>query len=209
MIYFSHQGYLRHIIESLVAEDVQLANLVNSRPDDHFKVFIYLFTIFFYVKLIHTNFNFIMIFFQSLYTYETKMALLTRVASTATGSEMLLESSLMIKMAEMTVFSSRPETSNANFETMDDGFMPSGKSFSRKKNREKKILKKNLIFDVKLKFMIFSVFSLVQISTNRVPSIQAVSSHRGQLRERQSVSFVSSFAFHHCSRVFGQSWPSL
>ena len=84
-----------------MAEDVQLANLVNSRPDDHFK---------------------------SLYTYETKMALLTRVASTATGSEMLLESSLMIKMAEMTVFSSRPETSNANFETMDDGFMPSALS---------------------------------------------------------------------------------
>ena len=104
--FFRKQGYLRHIIESLVAEDVQLANLVNSRPDDHFK---------------------------SLYTYETKMALLTRVASTATGSEMLLESSLMIKMAEMTVFSSRPETSNANFETMDDGFMPSGKSISRKK----------------------------------------------------------------------------
>ena len=90
--------------------------------------------IFFYVKLIHTNFNFIMIFFKSLYTYETKMALLTRVASTATGSEMLLESSLMIKMAEMTVFSSRPETSNANFETMDDGFMPSGKSLKKKFN---------------------------------------------------------------------------
>ena len=106
-MFFPKQGYLRHIIESLVAEDVQLANLVNSRPDDHFK---------------------------SLYTYETKMALLTRVASTATGSEMLLESSLMIKMAEMTVFSSRPETSNANFETMDDGFMPSGKSISRKIN---------------------------------------------------------------------------
>ena len=106
--FFRKQGYLRHIIESLVAEDVQLANLVNSRPDDHFK---------------------------SLYTYETKMALLTRVASTATGSEMLLESSLMIKMAEMTVFSSRPETSNANFETMDDGFMPSGISqFHEKKN---------------------------------------------------------------------------
>ena len=106
-MFFPKQGYLRHIIESLVAEDVQLANLVNSRPDDHFK---------------------------SLYTYETKMALLTRVASTATGSEMLLESSLMIKMAEMTVFSSRPETSNANFETMDDGFMPSGISqFHEKK----------------------------------------------------------------------------
>ena len=102
LYYLSKQGYLRHIIESLVSEDNQLANLVNSRPDDHLK---------------------------ALYTYETKMALLTRVASTATGSEMLLESSLMVKMAEMTVFSSRPETSNANFDAaMDDGFMPSALS---------------------------------------------------------------------------------
>ena len=141
-----------------MAEDVQLANLVNSRPDDHFK---------------------------SLYTYETKMALLTRVASTATGSEMLLESSLMIKMAEMTVFSSRPETSNANFETMDDGFMPSGIS----QFHGKKLLFFSLkiflsFFYVKLKFILFSSFSLVQISTDRVSSLQAVSSHRGQLRER-------------------------
>ena len=140
-----------------MAEDVQLANLVNSRPDDHFK---------------------------SLYTYETKMALLTRVASTATGSEMLLESSLMIKMAEMTVFSSRPETSNANFETMDDGFMPSGKSISRKKIVVFCLEIFICLFYVKLSLILFSSFSLVQISTDRVSSLQAVSSHRGQLRER-------------------------
>ena len=65
LYYLSKQGYLRHIIESLASEDNQLTDLVNSRPVDHLK---------------------------TLYVYETKMALLTRLASTATGSEMLLES---------------------------------------------------------------------------------------------------------------------
>ena len=58
LYYLSKQGYLRHIIESLASEDNQLTDLVNSRPVDHLK---------------------------TLYVYETKMALLTRLASTATG----------------------------------------------------------------------------------------------------------------------------
>ena len=37
LCYLSKQGYLRHIIESLVIEDDQLANLVSARPD-HLKV---------------------------------------------------------------------------------------------------------------------------------------------------------------------------
>jgi nuclear pore complex protein Nup205 len=85
-----------------VIEDSQLANLVSSRPD-HLKAF---------------------------YTYETKMALLTRLASTATGSEMLLESGLMVKLSEMSVFSSRPETSNAEamMESNDTEVIPSALS---------------------------------------------------------------------------------
>ena len=85
LYYLSKQGYLRHIIESLASEDNNLNDLVNSRPVDHLKL---------------------------LYVYETKMALLTRLASTATGSEMLLESGVLVKFAEMSVFSSRPEIGN-------------------------------------------------------------------------------------------------
>ena len=58
---------------------------------------------------------------KTFYVYETKMALLTRLASTATGSEMLLEAGLMVKLAEMSVFSARPETTAAvTFEPMDE-----------------------------------------------------------------------------------------
>lgn len=93
LYYLSKQGYLRHIIESLANEDNHLTDLVNSRPVDHLKI---------------------------LYVYETKMALLTRLASTATGSEMLLESGVLVKFSEMAVFSSRPETSATTFEAMNE-----------------------------------------------------------------------------------------
>jgi hypothetical protein len=38
------------------------------------------------------------------------MALLTRLASTSTGAELLLETGLMLRLAEMMVFSARPGT---------------------------------------------------------------------------------------------------
>lgn len=90
-------------IESLANEDGLLNNLVSTKPVDHLKTF---------------------------YVYETKMALLTRLASTATGSEMLLESGLMVKLAEMSVFSARPEASAASmtFEPMDETLIPSALS---------------------------------------------------------------------------------
>jgi hypothetical protein len=55
---------------------------------------------------------------KALYTYESKMALLTRLASSTTGAELLLETGLMLRLAEMGVFSSRPESM-----TGDDGPM--------------------------------------------------------------------------------------
>ena len=54
---------------------------------------------------------------KALYTYESKMALLTRLASSTTGAELLLETGLMLRLAEMGVFSSRPES------VSDDGPM--------------------------------------------------------------------------------------
>ena len=44
-----------------------------------------------------------------LYTYESKMAFFTRMASSVAGAELLLESGLMVRLAEMRVFSARPE----------------------------------------------------------------------------------------------------
>ena len=38
------------------------------------------------------------------------MALLTRLAASSTGAELLLETGLMLRLAEMTVFSARPES---------------------------------------------------------------------------------------------------
>merc|ERR1712179_775067 len=45
-----------------------------------------------------------------LFTYESKMAFFTRLASTLSGAELLLESGLMVRLAEMKVFSARPES---------------------------------------------------------------------------------------------------
>lgn len=78
--YMAHQGYLRHIIESTSVEDAQLAQLVSADPPPSLR---------------------------PLYTYESKMAMLTRLASTVAGAELLLESGLMVRMAEMTVFACR------------------------------------------------------------------------------------------------------
>lgn len=43
------------------------------------------------------------------FTYESRMAFFTRLASTLSGAQLLLESGVMIKLAEMKVFSARPE----------------------------------------------------------------------------------------------------
>lgn len=99
--YMSNQGYLRHIIESLSKEDDELLSLLNPSPGD----------------------------LRLLYTYESKMAMLIRLASTVTGAELLLESGLMLRLAEMNVFSARPDVSPAVMEIDDNAFFPS--PFSR------------------------------------------------------------------------------
>eukprot|EP00095_Tigriopus_kingsejongensis_P011855 maker-scaffold180_size281610-snap-gene-0.27 protein:Tk11855 transcript:maker-scaffold180_size281610-snap-gene-0.27-mRNA-1 annotation:"nuclear pore complex protein nup205" len=99
--YMSNQGYLRHIIESLIKEDEELLTLLSPSPGD----------------------------LRLLYTYESKMAMLVRLASTVSGAELLLESGLMVRLAEMNVFSARPDVSPALMEIDDSGFFPS--PFSR------------------------------------------------------------------------------
>ncbi|CAB4060211.1 NUP205 [Lepeophtheirus salmonis] len=82
--YLSNQGYLRHLIESIKSEDEGLLQLMtsNSRAEGNLR---------------------------TLYTYESKIGMLTRLASTMSGAELLLESGLMLRLAEIQVFSARPE----------------------------------------------------------------------------------------------------
>ncbi len=84
--YMSNQGYLRNLIESMAVEDEQLISLLSP-----------------------TDFTLEDLNMRALYTYESKMALLTRLASTASGASLLLESSLTARLAEMAVFSARPD----------------------------------------------------------------------------------------------------
>ena len=68
------QGYLRHIVESLASEDEALLGLLGGSDDDGGGPNM-----------------------KSLYTYESKMAMLTRLAATVAGAELLLESGLMLR----------------------------------------------------------------------------------------------------------------
>ena len=70
----SCQGYLRHIVESLASEDEALLALLGGGDDDGGGPNM-----------------------KSLYTYESKMAMLTRLAATVAGAELLLESGLMLR----------------------------------------------------------------------------------------------------------------
>ena len=60
-----------------------------------------------------------------LFTYESKMAFFTRMASTLSGAELLLESGLMIRLSEMKVYSARPESAFPliSSSAADDDFM--------------------------------------------------------------------------------------
>ena len=82
MWYVSREGYLKHIIEMLSSEDNELLNMLSPQQTQP----------------------------KILFTYESKMAFFTRIASTLSGAELLLESGLMVRLAEMKVFSARPES---------------------------------------------------------------------------------------------------
>ena len=72
------QGYLRHIVESLASEDEALLGLLGGGGGD---------------GLGGLN-------MKSLYTYESKMAMLTRLAATVAGAELLPESGLMLRYVQ-------------------------------------------------------------------------------------------------------------
>lgn len=71
--YMSNQGYLRYIIDSMVVDDPRLVQLLAGDAD----------------AADGGGLKF-------LYAYEAKMAMVTRLASTVAGAELLLESGLMV-----------------------------------------------------------------------------------------------------------------
>lgn len=78
--FLSGRGYLKHFIDSLLDSDGQLESMLHASPES----------------------------LRPLYVYESKMALLCRVASTRTGAEMLLEQKALAVMASMKVFDHHP-----------------------------------------------------------------------------------------------------
>lgn len=70
--YFNTKGFLRNIIEGLVQEDDRLLAMLEPSPEP----------------------------LKALYIYESKMALLTCIAQSSDGAEVLVQSGLMSRLAE-------------------------------------------------------------------------------------------------------------
>lgn len=88
--FLSRRGYLTNIIDSLLKIDVQLCKILDVKPDT----------------------------LKSLYVYESKMAMLSRVASSNVGAELLLESKILSVLASMKVYDLHPDFQVHNYPTM-------------------------------------------------------------------------------------------
>jgi len=80
--FLSERGYLKHLIDSLLNSDAngQLESMLFATPES----------------------------LRPLYVYESKMALLCRIASTRIGAEMLLEQKALSVLASMKVYDHHP-----------------------------------------------------------------------------------------------------
>lgn len=93
----SSRGYMKFIIHSLLDSDKQLVALLSNN-----------------VKSL-----------RALYVYESKMALLCRVASIPSGAEMLLEQNALSCLSTLNVYNKHPEiTTNIPLPVMDMDFVP-------------------------------------------------------------------------------------
>lgn len=79
--YMSAKGFLKHIIQSLLDSDKELRSVLEPLPEN----------------------------MRALYIYESKMSLLTRLASTKIGAETLLEQRLLACLSTMKVFDYHPD----------------------------------------------------------------------------------------------------
>ena len=83
--FLSLRGFLRHMIEGLTKEDPNLQSALDPSPEP----------------------------LKALYIYESKMALLARIAHTSEGAQVLLQSGLMSRLAECAFLDQRPEREQA------------------------------------------------------------------------------------------------
>ncbi|EPY80049.1 nuclear pore complex protein Nup205-like protein [Camelus ferus] len=81
LLYLSNSGYLKVLVDSLVEDDRTLQSLLSPQPP----------------------------LLKALYTYESKMAFLTRVAKIQQGALELLRSGVIVRLAQCQVYDMRPE----------------------------------------------------------------------------------------------------
>ncbi|RVE72288.1 hypothetical protein OJAV_G00060240 [Oryzias javanicus] len=95
--YVCNSGYLRSLVESLRQDDAALQGLLTPQPP----------------------------VLKPLYLYESKMALLTRVAKTSQGAVELLRCGLLPQLMECQVFDMVPESDSHRLMRDPSGFIPS------------------------------------------------------------------------------------
>ncbi|KAM9377048.1 nuclear pore complex protein Nup205 isoform 2-T2 [Pholidichthys leucotaenia] len=97
LVYVCNSGYLRSLVESLRQDDVALQSLLTPQPP----------------------------LLKPLYIYESKMALLTRVAKTGQGAVELLRCGLVTQLIECQVFDMIPDSDTHRAMRDPSGFIPS------------------------------------------------------------------------------------
>uniref|UniRef100_A0A7N6B7J1 Nucleoporin 205 n=1 Tax=Anabas testudineus TaxID=64144 RepID=A0A7N6B7J1_ANATE len=97
LVYVCNSGYLRSVVESLRQDDIALQTLLTPQPP----------------------------LLKPLYIYESKMALLTRVAKTAQGAVELLRCGLVAQLTECQVFDMVPDSDAHSVMRDPSGFIPS------------------------------------------------------------------------------------
>ncbi|XP_055844433.1 nuclear pore complex protein Nup205 [Episyrphus balteatus] len=96
--FIAKRGYLSHLIDSLIKSDESLCRVLRNTPEN----------------------------MRALYVYESKMAMLARVASSHVGAELLLEDKILGVLAGMKVFDMHPDFQINNYSRHKhgDSFVP-------------------------------------------------------------------------------------
>uniref|UniRef100_A0A1A8KQ33 Nucleoporin 205 n=1 Tax=Nothobranchius kuhntae TaxID=321403 RepID=A0A1A8KQ33_NOTKU len=97
LVYVCNSGYLRSLVESVRQDDAALQSLLTPQPP----------------------------LLKPLYIYESKMALLTRVAKSGEGAVELLRCGLVAQLIECQVFDMVPESDSLRMTRDPSGFIPS------------------------------------------------------------------------------------
>lgn len=96
--FIARRGYLSNLIDSLLKIDQDLCRILDSKPET----------------------------LKALYVYESKMAMLSRVAGSHVGAELLLEHKVLSILATMKVYDLHPDfhVSNFNMTQESNAFVP-------------------------------------------------------------------------------------